>query len=52
MRSVSRRNFLQDASKTGLAVSASLAFGSHLFDDSRQQARAGLCASMPTRAER
>jgi alpha-N-arabinofuranosidase len=34
MRSVSRRNFLQDASKTSLAVGANLAFGPHLLGQS------------------
>jgi alpha-L-arabinofuranosidase len=34
MRSVSRRQFLQDASKTGMALSANLAFGSHLLGQS------------------
>ena len=34
MRSVSRRNFLQDASKTGLALGTHLAFGSHLLGQS------------------
>jgi alpha-L-arabinofuranosidase len=34
MRSVSRRNFLQDASKTSLALGANLAFGSHLLGQS------------------
>src|SRR5277367_6392492 len=34
MRSVSRRNFLQDASKTGIALGANLAFGNHLLGQS------------------
>ncbi len=34
MRSVSRRHFLQDASKTGIALGANLAFGSHLLGQS------------------
>jgi alpha-N-arabinofuranosidase len=34
MRSVSRRHFLQDASKTGIALGANLAFGGHLLGQS------------------
>ena len=34
MSSTSRRHFLQDASKTGLALGANLAFGSHLLGQS------------------
>jgi alpha-N-arabinofuranosidase len=34
MRSVSRRNFLQDASKIGIALGANLALGDHLFGQS------------------
>ena len=34
MRSVSRRHFLQDASKAGLAIGANLAFGRHLLGQS------------------
>ena len=44
MRSVSRRNFLQDASKTGIALGANLAFGNHLFGQS-----AAANAGQPTR---
>ncbi len=44
MRSVSRRNFLQDASKTGIALGANLAFGNHLFGQS-----AAADAGQPTR---
>jgi alpha-N-arabinofuranosidase len=34
MRSLSRRHFLEDASKTGIALSANLAFGGHMFGQS------------------
>ncbi|MGC0772595.1 MAG: hypothetical protein WB543_06635, partial [Candidatus Acidiferrum sp.] len=34
MRSVSRRHFLQDASKAGLAIGANLALGPHLLGQS------------------
>src|SRR5580698_3155920 len=34
MRSLSRRHFLQDASKTGVALGANLAFGGHRFGQS------------------
>jgi alpha-N-arabinofuranosidase len=44
MRSVSRRNFLQDASKTGIALGANLAFGNHLLGQS-----AAANAGQPTR---
>jgi alpha-N-arabinofuranosidase len=44
MRSVSRRNFLQDASKIGIALGANLALGDHLFGQS-----AAANAGQPTR---
>jgi alpha-N-arabinofuranosidase len=44
MRSVSRRNFLQNASKTGIALGANLAFGKHLLGQSP-----GANAGQPTR---
>jgi alpha-N-arabinofuranosidase len=34
MRSLSRRHFLQDASKTGIALGANLALGNHVFGQS------------------
>jgi alpha-N-arabinofuranosidase len=34
MRSLSRRHFLEDASKTGIALGANLAFGGHMFGQS------------------
>jgi hypothetical protein len=43
MRSLSRRHFLEDASKTGIALSANLAFGGHMF---------GRFGFMPTLAAR